>query len=348
MRVDGRSARMRGWALSVLCMALAVAVGVGCRVTDWTLWQPDNTSGYPVDEIRGINYLPEYSFNPRIDRDHQLDVFVPHGKKDCPVVVLVHGGAWIMGDNRCCGLYSSVGQFLASQGIIAVLPNYRLSPAVKHPEHIRDVALAVRWTKYHVHEYGGRDDELVLMGHSAGGHLVSLLATDDQYLSAVGVSPSLVKGVISISGVYVLTPGKMNFTLGGHAPDSMRCDKMVPLRGDSDPSKLPLPGIPLKLDVFEPAFGTDPQIRIAASPISHVHPGLPPFLLCYADNDLPSLPEMAEDFQQALLAQKGQAELLLINHRNHNSIIFQAIRPDDPISRAVLQFIHRHLSEPPR
>ena len=74
---------------------------------------------------------------------HKLDLYLPKGQKDFPVVVFVHGGAWMLGDNRCCGLYSSVGEFLASQGIAAVLPNYRLSPSVKHPEHIKDVARAL-------------------------------------------------------------------------------------------------------------------------------------------------------------------------------------------------------------
>lgn len=51
-----------------------------------------------------------------------------------------------MGDNRCSGLYSSVGEFLASRGIGAVMPNYRLAPWVKHPDHVQDVARALAWT----------------------------------------------------------------------------------------------------------------------------------------------------------------------------------------------------------
>ena len=75
-----------------------------------------------------------YRTDPQADPfRHCLDLFYPKGKKAYPVLVLVHGGGWMLGDNRCCGLYSSVGQFLASQGIGVVLPNYRLSPGVKHP-----------------------------------------------------------------------------------------------------------------------------------------------------------------------------------------------------------------------
>ena len=96
-----------------------------------------------VERIKDVSYYD----GPHADAArHKLDLYLPKGKADYPVVILVHGGAWIMGDNRCCGLYTSVGEFLASQGIGAVLPNYRLSPGVKHPEHIKDLARAFAWT----------------------------------------------------------------------------------------------------------------------------------------------------------------------------------------------------------
>jgi acetyl esterase/lipase len=315
---------------------LVILILSGCHVTDWPLWGPDKKQGScEVEKISGIHYGGPGPEN----RWGQLDIFLPKGKKDCPVVLFVHGGAWIMGDNRCCGLYSSVGGFLASQGIIAVLPNYRLSPEVKHPEHIKDVARAAAWIHSHIEECGGRRDQFFLMGHSAGGHLVSLLATDPQYLLAEGLSPNIIKGVISISGVYRIPPGSMDVTLGGQMPDSMRWDKMFPLRNPSSPSKVSLPGIPVTLDPFEPAFGTDAKIRADASPINHVRPGLPPFLLFYADNDLPSLPEMARDFHQTLLNQGCDVCLRAVPERNHNSIIFQAYKPNDVVAHTVVDFV---------
>jgi acetyl esterase/lipase len=58
--------------------------------------------------------------------------------------------------------------------------NYRLSPADKHPAHVQDVAAAVRWLKDHVAEYGGDPTRMVLMGHSAGCHIVVLTTLDPQ------------------------------------------------------------------------------------------------------------------------------------------------------------------------
>ena len=133
--------------LCVVVLAIALAGIAGCRVTDLQIWrpvEPVTPDSLPVKEIRDISYRDEAKTVPF---RHKLDLFLPKDKKDFPVVVLVHGGAWIIGDNRCCGLYSSVGHFLASQGIGAVLPNYRLSPGVKHPNHVQDVAKVLAWTR---------------------------------------------------------------------------------------------------------------------------------------------------------------------------------------------------------
>src|SRR5260370_19472779 len=111
-----------------LVLALA-AVGVpACRVTSLPLWKPLKPApvdSWQVEEIRGIAYRDDPDAD---DFRHLLDVYLPKGRRDFPVVVLVHGGAWVIGDNRGCGLHSSVGHYLASPGIGAVLPNYPLAP----------------------------------------------------------------------------------------------------------------------------------------------------------------------------------------------------------------------------
>lgn len=326
----------------LVCAAFAVIMTTSCRVTDIPIWGPASTpSCFEVETARGISYVEDAASDTRRNR---LDIFWPKEQKNCPVVVLVHGGAWMMGDNRCCGLYSSVGEFLASRGIVAVLPNYRLSPFVKHPEHIKDVARAVAWVHAHVGDYGGRPDQIFLMGHSAGGHLVSLLATDEQYLKKEGLDTRIIQGVICLSGVYHIPQGSVNVTLGGQMADSFRFDKMVPLRSPSNPGQSRLPGVPMRINVFGVAFGDDAEVREDASPINHVRPGLPPFLLFSADNDLPLLPAMAKDFHEELLKDGCDARLFLVAERNHNSIMFQAYQSEDPVAQMTLGFIRRHIS----
>jgi acetyl esterase/lipase len=324
----------------------AVAMGLlalpACRIAEVRLYTPPESvrqAPFEVDCVRDVAYYAGPDVDPV---RHQLDLFLPRGVSDYPVVVLVHGGAWLVGNNRCSGLYTSVGEFLASQGVAAVLPNYRLSPAVKHPEHVKDVARAFGWVRRNISAYGGCSDRIFLAGHSAGGHLVSLLATDERFLRAEGLSIADIKGVIAISGVYDIPAGELAVTLGGATSRAFRLDEMIPLRGMSDHDVTSVLGIPMRVDVFGPAFGDDPEVRKQASPRNHVRPGLPPFLICSAEKDLPHLPGMAKVFHQALREQGVDARLVTVPRRNHNSIVFRAVEPDDPLARAMLEFIREY------
>jgi len=273
---------------------------------------------YKVRELRDVAYFEGKGADCF---RHKLDLFVPKGKKDFPVVVLVHGGCWTIGDKSCCGLYSAVGHFLASRGVGVVLPNYRLSPWVKHPEHIKDVARAFAWTHENIGKYGGDPGRLFIGGHSAGGHLAALLASDEQYLKAEGLSRKDIRGVVAVSGVYRI-PDKLELTL---AIDGGLGTKFE-----------------LKTNPFDYVFGKDPKGREAASPVCHVCAGLPPFLLVYADNDLPLLPEMAEEFARTLKDKKCDVELLKVEGRNHNNVMFDAKNGDDPVAKTILDFVTRH------
>jgi dipeptidyl aminopeptidase/acylaminoacyl peptidase len=135
----------------------------------------------------------------------------------------------------------------------------------------------------------------------------------------------------------------MDVQIGGRAANSFRFDELNPIRGPSGWSWPGwIPGIPLSLNIFGPAFGDDPQARAQASPINHVRPGLPPFLLISAEKDLPTLPGMAEKFQQALSSQGNEVHFLRVAHRNHNSIMFHAIELEDPVARVMVEFVRQH------
>ena len=161
-----------------------------------------NEKKYEVEKVGNLAY---YKGEDADKKRHILDLYLPKDHKDFPVVIFVHGGAWKIG-SKDVSWHAEVGEFFASHGIGAVCINYRLSPKVKHPEHIKDVARAFDWTKKNIAKHGGRPDEIFVAGHSAGGHLVTLLATDDSYLKAQRCSLKDIKGVIAISGVYDLPP----------------------------------------------------------------------------------------------------------------------------------------------
>src|SRR5688572_21380426 len=102
---------------------LILLAGPACQVTDLRLWTPPLPPAGEAEEIEKFKGIAYWHGPERDDYRHRLDLLAPKEKKDVPVIVLVHGGAWMMGDNRCCGLYTSVGEFLAGQGCAVVLPN---------------------------------------------------------------------------------------------------------------------------------------------------------------------------------------------------------------------------------
>jgi dipeptidyl aminopeptidase/acylaminoacyl peptidase len=175
---------------------------------------------FAVEEIKDIPYQTGDGADPV---KHKLDLYLPRGQKDFPVLFFVHGGTWKSGDKR---LYGPLGHVFARNGVGVVVTNYRLSPKVKHPAHIEDVARAFAWTCANMGKHGGRVGEIFCCGHSAGGHLVALLATDESYLKAEKLSFSNIKGVIPLSGVFTIIPGLFSSQFGN---DAEVCRKASPL-----------------------------------------------------------------------------------------------------------------------
>jgi acetyl esterase/lipase len=220
----------------VLCLALvggvlvAVPACARARAHADPNPKPAAKSGghFDVEEVKNVAY---YDGDGADRVKHKLDLYLPKGQKDFPVLLFVHGGGWTTGDKW---LYGGIGRRFAENGIGTVVTNYRLSPGVKHPEHIKDVARAFAWTHENIARYGGKPDEIFLSGHSAGGHLVALLATDESYLKAEKCALADVKGVIPVSGVYRIGPPILFQKTFG---DADACKEASPLEhvGDKHP-----------------------------------------------------------------------------------------------------------------
>lgn len=136
-----------------------------------------------------------------------LDVYAPRrAAKDAPVAVFVYGGSWQSGDK---GLYAFVGRALASRGIVTVIPDYRVYPAARFPDFLRDNAKAVAFVKSHAREWGGDPGRLYLIGHSAGAYNVAMLGLDPRWLAEAGLKPDRdVAGVVGLAGPYDFLPLK--------------------------------------------------------------------------------------------------------------------------------------------
>ncbi|MFO0866570.1 MAG: alpha/beta hydrolase [Gemmataceae bacterium] len=134
------------------------------------------------------------------DPKQSLNVYLPaaEAKGPVPVVIWVHGGGWRTGDkdNRA-GM--NLCQTWAKAGFVVVGLDYRLTPAVVHPAHVEDVAAGIAWIHKNIAKHGGDPKRVFLLGHSAGAHLVALVATAPKYLKAHDLSPkSALAGVMAI------------------------------------------------------------------------------------------------------------------------------------------------------
>jgi acetyl esterase/lipase len=227
-----------------------------------------------------------------------LDVYPARGSGPAPMLLFVHGGGWSMGDKS---ELNWLGAKLSEQGVLVAVANYRLSPAVQHPTHAQDVARAVAWLYHNGANYGGDPQRLYLGGHSAGAHLASLVALDGTYLAAEGLSPSIVRSVVGISGA-------------GYDLDA---------RYTASPLA----------QLFYAAFGKDPTRWAAAAPMTYVDHAAPPFLLIHGLEDTQAPAAGAQSFAQALKREGSPIRLELLPGMEHGTALLAAL----PALRALVQ-----------
>lgn len=237
---------------------------------------------------------------------HTLDIFQPEGRQGLPVLLFFHGGVWQQGDKAN---YTNVGQALARRGIVTLVVNYRLTPTVRHPEHTRDAARAAAWALENVERFGGRKDRVFLSGHSAGGHLVTLLLFDPSYLKATGHAPEELAGVIALSGVFDLTRPIDDTPEGG-----------------------------FKGFIFPP-FGEDKAARAAASPVTHLRPVKPPLWVVLAGDDYKDMIKQSKDFVAALKARKLPVTFLTVPGRGHFQLIQRIGSDQDPTTEHLVRIV---------
>ena len=247
----------------------------------WPEGGPRGVPELPPPVMKVIKDVPYYDGPDADPRLHALDLYLPEGETNVPILFQVHGGRWRVGDK---GNPETVVNLMGRLGWGVVATNYRLSPAVQHPAHIQDVARAFAWVYKNADEYGIDRERIVITGQSAGGHLVALLALDTQYLEAEGVPPSAIRGAVPTSGIYDLP----NWPEPGQVPTGI-----------------------------ELGFGTDDLTLRDASPINHLNPDAPPFLITFTDHDLHLMPEQAHAFYSALVRERLPARLVRIPERFH-------------------------------
>ena len=235
-------------------------------------------------------------------RQH-ADVYMPkkHGPHT-PVVVFFYGGTWQAGDR---GYYRFVGTTLASNGVVAVIPDYTLYPDAPYPQFLRDNAQAVRWAKQHAAEWGGDPDEVFLAGHSAGGYDAVMLGVDKRWLADVGLDPKRdIAGVIGLAGMYDFGPQD---------------------------------------DINLPAVFGDIE-WMAGQPIRYANADVPPMLLLAGENDTEVNPGNTTRMAAHLQSAGAEATAEIFPHLGHTDTltsIMPPFRAKAPVLRRMLDFIHQ-------
>jgi len=133
----------------------------------------------------------EQAYGPRPLQ--KLDLWRVQASRPAPLVIFVHGGGWKRGDKNNATGAAKVTHLLGRGYAVASI-DYDLVPDATVEQQAADVALAVAWLRNHAAENGIDPKRIVLMGHSAGAHLVALVGTDPTYLAAAGLSLSALSG----------------------------------------------------------------------------------------------------------------------------------------------------------
>ena len=282
-------------ALAAAAAVLAGALLTGCQAT---LFGGLNA----ISRHAGVVATQQVVFDP-VHR-LALDVYRPRGAVHAPVVVFFYGGSWKSGKRQW---YRWVGEVLARRGLVVVIPDYRKWPAVKLDGFMDDAARAVAWTRAHAADYGGNPDDLFVMGHSAGGHIAVLLATDAHWLQAVGMRPRQLAGAIGLAGPYDF--------------------------------------LPLKDNDFIDMFGSTHAAQLRSQPVHYVDGDEPPMLLMQGDTDKIVWPRNAQSLARALQARHEPVTLKMYPGIGHFALLFSLSRPlryKSPALEDTLQFIHAH------
>ena len=241
----------------------------------------------------------------------KVDIFAPTStqpkglfkvRKKAPVILWVHGGGWYKGTRE--KIYN-LDKFATERGWILVSMDYRKVPKTNIDGQVSDVVRAIRWVRNNISRYGGDSKRIAIMGHSAGSHLVSMIAC-----KRIGGN---IRAVVA---------------------NDVQAYDMVAYAGMRG-------GLPW---VYANAFGNDPQNWVRWSPVTYLRQGstggIPPMLIMYSGSDYERRKALANGFA-AELRSKGASVSLFDGQRYTHGSIARGIGPSAHVTRAVERFLKR-------
>ncbi len=254
-----------------------------------------------------VNKELDIFYTDEKDTLRSVDVFWSNDSKDTNVIVFVHGGGWLSGDKK---QYREMAMSLASRGMTVVLVNYRLSPKVKFPVHLEDVCVALAWTINSVSNYNGDPNKIFLMGHSAGGYLITMAVCDDEYINLYDITPRDIAGIITISGVFEIKTQE-----GGATKKYLG---MV--------------------------FGNDEEIWKEATCQNYINESrndIPPILISWTDEENDLIKNESLNLIEALNTAGLQYQTFVFKGNDHNAYMTKLQDPESNFSKELTKFIEQ-------
>jgi len=232
------------------------------------------------------------------DPDQRYDLYRPANSDNAPLILMVHGGGWSFGDKDMGRVVNNKVDRWLPRGIAFVTINYRMQPKAPPLEQARDVARALADIQRNWQKFGVDRNNIVLMGHSAGAHLIALLAARPELLAETGAQPW--RGSILLDSGALDVPAIMNAR---------------------------------HFRLYDRAFGSNPADWIAASPMHQLRQATAPILAVCASRREDSCPQ-ARTFVSKVQGLGAPAEVLPLD-KTHGEI--NALLGEDPAYTASVE-----------
>ena len=256
------------------------------------------------EPYQGVKVQRDVKYGPA--ERNLLDLFTPEdGASPRPVLIFVHGGAFIGGDKRTAPdspFYDNIMLWAVRHGYVGVNITYRLAPKFPWPAGAEDVASAVQWVAENISRFGGDPARVFLMGHSAGAIHVATYVAHPEFHKVPGGG---LAGAIMVSGIYDLTA--------------------TPL-GDQEMAY----------------FGIDPSRYQERSSLAGLQASALPLMVASSELDPPRFVEQFELLKQATCKRaSGCARAVMLPQHSHMSEVYSINTADDRLTREIAEFMQR-------
>lgn len=243
------------------------------------------------------------------DQALTLNVYSPKRKtiETKNVLVFIHGGNWTSGKKS---MYRFFGKGMAKKGIVAVVIDYHKYPTVTYPAMAMDAAQSLKWVKENISSFGGDTNKIYVSGHSAGGHLAALIATDKTYFDSIKIN-NPIKGCVLI--------------------DAFGLDMYSYLKREEK----------YKYDVYRSIFTKDENQWKKGSPFFYLHEGMPKFIMFVGGRTYPGIVNDSNAFLLELKKYQSDAQLITVPRKRHAGMIFSYINPRKISYGQILEFMKK-------